>query len=153
MSNHKFKFGDELRLADNAKVDYIQRWRAEDRREPWTKDTRFTVSDVHGNGNITVRYATGPDTTGIETWEGTAFVPAKRRPTIASDLKLKPQAKTVLTHLRRYDHISPMQALVVHNISRLAAVIYDIREAGYEVDMKLKEDAQGHKYAQYALVA
>lgn len=70
---------------------------------------------------------------------------------IATDISLKPQSKTVLRHLRNHDHISPAQALIVYGISRLAACIYDLREAGYVVGMEMKQDAQGHKYASYWL--
>jgi hypothetical protein len=74
-------------------------------------------------------------------------------PSIVKDLRLKPQTKTVLRHLRKGQHISPMQALVVYSISRLAPCIHDIRRAGYNVSTEVKRDAQGHKYAQYVLVA
>ena len=73
--------------------------------------------------------------------------------TIFNDIRLKPQTKTILRHLRKGNHISPMQALVVYSISRLAPCIHDIRNAGYSVTTDVKRDAQGHKYAQYALVA
>jgi len=72
-------------------------------------------------------------------------------PSIASDLKLKPQARTVLTHMRNHDHISPMKALAVYGISRLAACIYEIRKAGYRIDAQIKSDEQGHKYTKYRL--
>jgi len=72
-------------------------------------------------------------------------------PTIARDLALKPQAKTVLRHLRKKGHISPMEALIVYSISRLAASIFEIRNLGYEVRTVVKHDAQGHKYAKYTL--
>jgi hypothetical protein len=72
-------------------------------------------------------------------------------PSIANDLKLKPQAKTVLVHLRNHDHISPMKALGVYGISRLAACIFEIRKAGYRVSAEFKRDDQGHKYTKYSL--
>lgn len=80
------------------------------------------------------------------------LVYGKPTPTVATDLRLKPQAKTVLRHLRAKGHISPMEALVVYSISRLAACIHDLRKAGYDVSTVIKQDAQGHGYAQYALV-
>lgn len=70
---------------------------------------------------------------------------------IAKDLSLKPQAKTILRHLRKHGHISPMQALVVYAISRLAPCIFDIRNVGYIVETQVKRDAQGHKYAKYTM--
>ncbi len=72
-------------------------------------------------------------------------------PSIASDLSLKPQAKTVLRHLRRKGHISPAEALIVYGISRLAASIYDLRNVGYDIETEIKHDAQNHKYARYTM--
>lgn len=88
---------------------------------------------------------------GTDSWQERFFEAVA--PTIANDLRLKPQTKTVLRHLRKGQHISPMQALVVYSISRLAPCIHDIRKAGYNVSTEVKRDAQGHKYAQYALVS
>jgi hypothetical protein len=72
-------------------------------------------------------------------------------PSIAGDLKLKPQAKTILRHLRKHGHISPMQALIVYGIARLAPCVFDIRNIGYGVTTEIKHDAQKHKYARYTL--
>lgn len=72
-------------------------------------------------------------------------------PSIAADLSLKPQAKTVLRHLRSVGHITPAQALIVYSISRLAACIYEIRKIGYPVKREMRQDAQGHHYARYSL--
>jgi hypothetical protein len=80
------------------------------------------------------------------------FAPAKLNvPSIASDLTLKPQSKTILRHLRKHDHITPAEALIVYGNSRLAAAIYDIRKIGYPVEKVMKQDEQGHKYARYSL--
>lgn len=75
----------------------------------------------------------------------------RQRPSIASDIALKPQAKSVLRHLEREGRISPMKALMVYGISRLAACIWELREAGYKIDTARKVDASGHHYASYAL--
>lgn len=72
-------------------------------------------------------------------------------PSVAADLRLKPQAKTILRHLKNHDHISPMKALGVYGISRLAACIYEIRRAGYAVRAEFARDDAGHKYTKYAL--
>lgn len=72
-------------------------------------------------------------------------------PSIADDLRLYPQSRTILAHLKAGKPISPMKALVVYGISRLAACIYDIRQAGYTVKRTLEKDEGGHKYAQYSL--
>lgn len=76
----------------------------------------------------------------------------KAAPSIAKDIKLTPQARTVLKHLERRLRISPSEALITYSISRLASCIHEIRRAGYNVTTKVKEDEHGHKYARYTLV-
>lgn len=75
------------------------------------------------------------------------------RPSIADDLRLTPQAKTVLSHLKRRKHISPTEALAVYSISRLASCIHEIRKVGYDVRKEMKQDDRGHRYAKYSLRA
>lgn len=72
-------------------------------------------------------------------------------PSVAADLSLPPQAKTILRHLKKHGHITPMKALIVYGISRLADTIYRIKKVGYHVTMTLLHDDQGHKYAYYEL--
>ena len=75
-------------------------------------------------------------------------------PTIASALKLTPQARTVLAYMqKRADRtITPMKALTVLGISRLASCIHEIRHrAGYDVHNIVKKDEVGHKYSHYTL--
>lgn len=62
------------------------------------------------------------------------------------------QAKTVLNHLKKRGSISPMEALVSYGITRLAAVVFELREAGWGVETVMKRDTAGHKYARYSLV-
>jgi hypothetical protein len=72
--------------------------------------------------------------------------------TVAADLRLTPQARTVLRHIKTRGHISPAEALIVYGISRLASCIHEIRRrANYVVDCEIRRDAQGHKYANYSL--
>lgn len=74
-------------------------------------------------------------------------------PTVADDLRITPQARKVLKHLKDGKSITPMEALVVHNISRLASCIEEIRnKAGYTVNTELRRDDAGHRYARYVLV-
>lgn len=73
-------------------------------------------------------------------------------PSIARDLRLKPQARKVLAHLEKHSSISPLEAQNVYSVWRLAASINEIRKAGYKVLTQLREDAMGHKYARYNLV-
>jgi hypothetical protein len=70
---------------------------------------------------------------------------------VANDLRLTPQAKTVLTHLRAGKPLTPMKALTIYGISRLAACIYEIRKAGYTVNRIHRQDEMGHKYSKYLL--
>jgi Helix-turn-helix domain len=75
-------------------------------------------------------------------------------PSVASDLKLPPQAKTVLRHLKVHGHITPMKALVVYGLCNqsLARTIYELRHiAGYEIKTERKWDDAGHGYAVYTL--
>jgi hypothetical protein len=74
-------------------------------------------------------------------------------PTLADDLRLKPQARKILAHLRAGKSITPMEALTVYSIFRLAASIFEIRKLGYNVETDVREDEQGHKYARYTLPA
>jgi hypothetical protein len=73
--------------------------------------------------------------------------------TIASDLRLTPQAKTVLRHLKKRGSISNMEAMIVYSISRLSSCIHEIRRrAGYNVETVIKKDDHGHKYSHYSLI-
>lgn len=69
---------------------------------------------------------------------------------VADDLRLTPQAKTVLRHLKRRGSISPAEALIVHGISRLASCVHEIRKIGYDVCTDIRHDDHGHKYGTYS---
>ncbi len=73
--------------------------------------------------------------------------------TIASTLRLTPQAKTILSHLRKRDSITPMEALVTYSISRLASCIGEIRKAGFSVETTISRDERGHRFGRYYLAA
>jgi hypothetical protein len=74
------------------------------------------------------------------------------RPTVADDLRLTPQAKTVLVHLRKHGDITPAKADTVYGITRLASCIHEIRRVGYTVATEVRFDDVGHKYGQYTLL-
>lgn len=78
--------------------------------------------------------------------------PAKPTRSIAKDLRLTPQARTVLKHLEHRGRISPSEALITYSISRLASCIHEVRRAGYNVLCIIKKDEHGHKYARYTLI-
>lgn len=74
------------------------------------------------------------------------------RPNLANDLRLTPQARTILGHLLRHKTITPQESLTVYSVPRLASCIHEIRtKGGRDVSMKIKRDDQGHKYARYTL--
>lgn len=73
------------------------------------------------------------------------------KPSIANDLRLTPQARRILAHLESGKSITPMEAIVVYTIPRLASCINEIRKVGYKVDMSLRRDEQGHKYGRYTI--
>jgi hypothetical protein len=70
---------------------------------------------------------------------------------IADDLRLTPQARKILSHLKKGLSISPLEAQAVYAVFRLAARIREIRLAGYRISTENKRDATGHKYARYWL--
>lgn len=57
----------------------------------------------------------------------------------------------VLKHLRDRGSISPVEAMAVYGISRLAPAIHDLRSAGYPITTKLSRDSTGKRYARYYL--
>lgn len=65
--------------------------------------------------------------------------------------KIKPSAMTILKHLQRGLTISPAEALRVYKNSRLAASIYDLKQAGYEITKEMRRDLTGQRYARYSL--
>lgn len=74
-----------------------------------------------------------------------------RAPSVAADLRLTPQARTVLVHLREHGDITPAKADRVYGITRLASCIHEIRQAGYKVKTKVLRDDMGSKYGLYVL--
>ena len=72
-------------------------------------------------------------------------------PTLANDLTLPPQARTVLRHLARGRSITALEALGVYRIFRLAARILELRDAGHDVITDMKQDETGKWYGEYRL--
>lgn len=74
-------------------------------------------------------------------------------PSIADDLRITPQARSVLSYIKKHGRISPAKADRVFGITRLASCIHEIRQkAGYTVTTTIKRDEQGHKYSEYKLI-
>jgi hypothetical protein len=49
--------------------------------------------------------------------------------------------------------ITALEALGVYGVFRLAAVIYDIKKAGFEVNSVLHQDSNGKRYSRYSLAS
>ena len=65
------------------------------------------------------------------------------------------QRKKVLEHLEKIGPISSLGAFRFYNITRLAAIIFDLREMGYQIDTTMvdTETKEGFhtRYAMYTL--
>lgn len=72
-------------------------------------------------------------------------------PTLADDLKLTPQARKILAHLKQGKTITPLKAQGIYGISRLSDAIFKIRNGGYVVVCEQAEDEAGHRYGRYYL--
>ena len=72
-------------------------------------------------------------------------------------MKLKAESITgtqnsqVLSHLQERGSITPLEALIVYRIFRLAARVYDLRVKGWNIETRIKRDRTGKTYAQYRL--
>ena len=58
------------------------------------------------------------------------------------------QAAWILTYLRKYTHLTPMEALRGHGILRLAARINDLRRCGHPIRTELIVE-RGKRFARY----
>jgi hypothetical protein len=65
----------------------------------------------------------------------------------------KTQKQKVLDYLRSHSYITSLVAFGVFKITRLSAVIYDLKAAGYKIDAEPAVDAAGGRYTRYSLVA
>lgn len=63
------------------------------------------------------------------------------------------QKTTVLKHLKRGEHLTPLEAIGLYGIYRLAARIYDLRGEGYNINTDVRTDARGRPYSRYTLAA
>ena len=65
------------------------------------------------------------------------------------------QRRLILTHLRRWGFITPMDALELYGVMRLAARISDLRYDGYHIDTEMVHALNRYgdkvKYAKYIL--
>jgi len=57
----------------------------------------------------------------------------------------------VLRHLERHRSITPLEALGVYGIFRLAARVYELRREGFNVVTTIMRDENEKPYAKYVL--
>lgn len=66
------------------------------------------------------------------------------------------QRKAVLQHLQTYKTITSMDAINLYGATRLSAIIYDLRDAGYNIKThsKVTKNRYGNitTYAEYELI-
>ena len=68
-----------------------------------------------------------------------------------STVRKNTQEETVLEHMRRYGSITSMTAFERYSITRLAAKIFVLRKAGYDIDMVWETSQYGTRYGRYIL--
>ena len=62
------------------------------------------------------------------------------------------QNDKILSHLKAGRSISPLEAMGVFGIYRLAARIFELRQDGHVIQKQIKDDGQGRTYAEYSLI-
>lgn len=63
------------------------------------------------------------------------------------------QKQDVLGHLRTGQHITPLEAIGIYGIYRLAARILELRKDGHLINTEMRQDRRGRPYARYRLAA
>jgi hypothetical protein len=61
------------------------------------------------------------------------------------------QNNLILKHLTDGKSISPLEAMGVYGVYRLAARIFELREDGHKITKIIKDDGRGRTYAEYFL--
>lgn len=64
---------------------------------------------------------------------------------------MKSQNDALRAHLEAGKSITPLEAFGVYGIFRLAARIRDLRDAGLNIETRMRADVKGKQYAEYAL--
>jgi hypothetical protein len=141
----KFKVGDRVRVAV---TDYD--------KDGWGKQSGDvgTVSRVYAGSFFPVEVTFDqPAHASTNLYEHSDLMSLTKVPSAADDLRLTPQAKTVLRHLKHHGRITPMKAMVNYSITRLSSCIHEIRKVGYDVKTEVQSDDAGHKFANYTMPA
>ena len=66
-----------------------------------------------------------------------------------SKVSAKSQNTLILEHLKRGRKITPLHAMGVFGVYRLAARIKELRDAGHNIETVIKTDDYGRNYAEY----
>lgn len=66
-------------------------------------------------------------------------------------MKYETQKSLVLYHLKNQKSITSWEAITKYHITRLSAVIYDLRHEGYDIQTT-REHNDGSNYARYTLL-
>ena len=61
------------------------------------------------------------------------------------------QEAIVLEHLEKYGALTSLDAFQLYYITRLGAVVFNLRKKGYEIDMYREETASGKWFGRYEL--
>lgn len=61
------------------------------------------------------------------------------------------QNARILQHLKVFGHITPREALAIHGVFRLAARIFQLRQAGHEILTQRIQEGN-HNFAKYVLL-
>ena len=63
------------------------------------------------------------------------------------------QLKKLLRHFAQGRTITRVEAIVEHRIFNLTARIDELRQDGFDISTRIKRDANGTRYAEYAMAA
>lgn len=61
------------------------------------------------------------------------------------------QKEILLKHLVAGKTITPLKAMMVYGVGRLASRIRELREEGHNIVTTIHKDERGHDYAEYRL--
>lgn len=67
------------------------------------------------------------------------------------ELQVTPQARKILRHLEKHKSITPLEALGVYGVFRLAARVFELRKQGFDVVTIYNRDENDKPYAKYML--
>jgi hypothetical protein len=157
MQQQKFKVGDAVRVRDDSTwtqlrgktVRIIDIWPEHSGVSGYYGTQGCYVTDMPYPGMEETHYSSQNN---WKVWDEDIELAPAAQPTVASDLKVTPQARAVLRYLKANGEITPMKALIVLGIPRLASCIHELRKkAGYMIRTEVRDDERGHRYGRYVL--